>query len=156
MVCGSCVLRHALMMVHLLTPLLGANTRLTARCAKQRPCRPASGLALSVCFADSSPKVGALGIAVQFVRLTAATWRTTRTKHSGTPESPLLGEMSPKVTERLYGVEPHREDAPSGTKKLPLWGSWQSRQALTERARTAEETLHASLDQALDMPAQDP
>ena len=52
---------------------------------------------------DTSPSRGGLGIAVQFVLLAAAAWHTTRTKHSGTPEAPLLGELSAKQTERLYG-----------------------------------------------------
>ena len=51
--------------------------------------------------ASSSPSRGALGIAVQFVLLTAAAWHTTRTKHCGTPEAPLLGELSNEV--RLRG-----------------------------------------------------
>ena len=80
---------------------------------------------LSLTSFDSSPSRGALGIAVQFVLLTAAAWHTTRTKHGGTPEAPLLGktpsgrrEMShmrqrvddwhgAAVTERLY-----RDEAP--------------------------------------------
>ena len=49
----------------------------------------------------SSPSRGALGKAMQFVLLTAAAWHTTRTKRSGTPEAPLLGELSNEV--RLRG-----------------------------------------------------
>ena len=42
---------------------------------------------------------------MQFVLLTAAAWHTTETKRSGTPEAPLLGELSAKQTERLYKGE---------------------------------------------------
>ena len=50
---------------------------------------------LSLTSFASSPSRGALGIAVQFVLLTAAAWHTTETKHGAA------------VTERLY-----RDEAP--------------------------------------------
>ena len=67
-----------------------SNCKPADAACKGKACLPYN---LSVCFADSSPSRGALGITMQFVLLTAAAWHTTETKRSGTPEAPLLGEL---------------------------------------------------------------
>ena len=68
---------------------------------------------------DTSPSRGGLGIAVQFVRFTAAASHTTKPKRGGTPEAPLLGK-TPSGRREMSRMRQRVDD-------------WQSRQALTER-----------------------
>ena len=58
---------------------------------------------LSLTSFDSSPSRGALGIAVQSVLLAVAGHKVLNRELGGTPEAPLLGELSAEQTERLYG-----------------------------------------------------
>ena len=95
-----------------------SNCKPADAACKGKACLPYN---LSVCFADSSPSRGALGIAVQFVLLAAAAWHTARTKHSGTPEAPLLGELDAvRRPERLYRDETYllKRKAPFKDEKL--------------------------------------
>ena len=85
----------------------------------------------------SSPSRGALGKAMQFVLLTAAAWHTTRTKRSGTPEAPLLGELSNEV--RLRGCTEQRLSSTSLRVAAPsvCFGPWCGPRILLAAAPTA-------------------